>query len=185
MPPVRCRPPAPQPAGEGKGKGSPVTGNLASAARQVVHRIRNPEVGRSSRPAGSHGSCSSIGRARRPIPRRVDTAGPVRTAGQGGATRCGFESRRDQPWCSWWNSVDTLVSGTSAERRGGSTPSGHTHGDVAQLVERLVRTEEARGSTPRFSTMPCRSSQEWTPDCQSGDSRVRIPYWAPWRVRHR
>lgn len=27
----------------------------ASAARRVVHRIRIPEVGRSSRPAGSHG----------------------------------------------------------------------------------------------------------------------------------
>lgn len=107
----------------------------ASAARQVVHRIRNPEAGRSSRPAGSQAFVVKPGRHARlrtafpkgsgssTLPERTHM-GPCRRSSVVRAAACraegrGFESRR---WRAW--RVGRVVQGSGLLNRAGFPAAG-------------------------------------------------------------
>lgn len=65
--------------------------------------------------------------------------------------------------------------------------SGRPLGDEAHQVERPARTREVARSNRVVSTMPCRSSLEWTPPCQGGERRFksgtgRASKWSRGRV---
>lgn len=64
-----------------------------------------------------------------------------------------------------------------AELRGFDSRPIH-HGAVAQLGERLLRKQEATGSTPVSSTMPSKHKWQCTPLVR-GRKRVRVPPTAP------